>query len=86
MTHWDMKMLHMVGVGLGRLPTGLGQEECALQPIRFRQQVTAPACLQHRQCLGQQAQPLLHLAKKPRQHILWIFRAFGELDRPPRPF
>ena len=54
------------GFGLGRLRTGLAQEEFALQPIRFRQQVTPPACLQHRQSLGQQAQPLLHLANMPR--------------------
>ena len=49
----------------------------ALEPIRLRQHVTLPAGLQHRQGLGQQAQPLLDLAGMP--------CGLGEQDQTERP-
>ena len=55
------------GFGLGCIRDGLAQEELALEPIRLREHVALPVCLERRQGLGQQAQPLRDMAGMPRR-------------------
>jgi hypothetical protein len=53
----DSQGLLEAGFRLGYIWGGLAQQQLALEPIRFCEQVTPPTFLHHRQGLAQQAQP-----------------------------
>ena len=65
------------GFRLGCTWNGLAEEECALEPIRLREQIAPATLLKRSQRLGQQAEPLGDLAGVP--------RGFGEQDETERP-